>query len=80
MILDFSIKKNHNVKNKKLNRSLHTKKTNNTNKLMQVSYSFALTKIQKLQNFFKKSFFFFVSADTPEIGQYARYMVGTPDI
>ena len=29
---------------------MHTKKTNNTNKLMQISYHFALTKIQKLQN------------------------------
>ena len=29
---------------------MHTKKTNNTNKLMQISYYFALTKIQKLQN------------------------------
>ena len=27
-------KKNHNIKNRKLNCSLHTKKTNNTNKLM----------------------------------------------
>ena len=34
------------------------KKTNNTNKLMQVSYYFALTKIQKLQNFKKKKDFF----------------------
>ena len=33
-----------------LNFSLHTKKTNNTNKLMQISYYSALTKIQKLQN------------------------------
>ena len=39
-----------NIKNKKLNYSLHTKITNNTNKLMQISYYFALTKIQKLQN------------------------------
>ena len=38
MVLDFSInqkekkkKKTHYIKNKKLNRSLHTKKTNNTN-------------------------------------------------
>ena len=30
---------------------LHIKKTNNTNKLMQISYHSALTKIQKLQNF-----------------------------
>ena len=47
MVLDFSIKKK---KNRKLNCSLHTKKTNNTNKLMQISYYSALTKIQKLQN------------------------------
>ena len=49
MILDFSInqkKKKHNIKNKKLNCSLHTKKTNNTNKLMQVNYHSTLTKIQ----------------------------------
>ena len=50
MTLDFSIKKNHNIKKKKLNRSLHTKKKNNINKLMQISYYFAFTKIQKLQN------------------------------
>ena len=29
---------------------MHTKKTNNTNKLMQISYHSVLTKIQKLQN------------------------------
>ena len=34
--------------------SLHTKKTNNTNKLMQISYHSTLTKIQKLQNLEKK--------------------------
>ena len=28
---------------------MHTKKTNNTNKLMQISYHFTLTKIKKLQ-------------------------------
>ena len=52
MILDFSInlKKKNNIKNRKLNCSLHIKKTNNSNKLMQVSYYSALTKIQKLQN------------------------------
>ena len=33
---------------------MHTKKTNNTNKLMQISYHSALTKIQKLQNLEKK--------------------------
>ena len=41
---------------------MHTKKTNNTNKLMQICYHFALTKIQKLQNLkknkkIKKTFF-----------------------
>ena len=43
---------------------MHTKKTNNTNKLMQISYHFALTKIQKLQNLknnnkIKKTFFLY---------------------
>ena len=33
---------------------MHTKKINNTNKLMQISYHSALTKIQKLQNLKKK--------------------------
>ena len=33
---------------------MHTKKTNNTNKVMQISYHSALIKIQKLQNFKKK--------------------------
>ena len=56
MVLDFNInqkKKNthaHNTKNRKLNYSLHAKKINNTNKLMQVIYHSTLTKIQKLQN------------------------------
>ena len=54
MILDFSIKKKkkkkHNIKDRKFNGSLYTKKTNNTNKLMQISCHSALTKIQKLQN------------------------------
>ena len=31
-------------------KKLVAKKTNNTNKLMQISYHSALTKIQKLQN------------------------------
>ena len=64
---------------------MHTKKTNNTNKLMQISYHFALTKIQKLQNLKKKkkNFFFCTGRYAryrpvlPEIGRYARYMVGT---
>ena len=30
-------KKKHNIKNRKLNCSLHTNKTNNTNKLIQIS-------------------------------------------
>ena len=34
---------------------MHTKKTNNTNKLMQISYHSVLTKIQKLQNLKKKN-------------------------
>ena len=33
---------------------MHIKKTNNTNKLIQVSYHSILTKIQKLQNLKKK--------------------------
>ena len=37
--------------------ALHTKKTNNTNMLMQISYHYVLTKIQKLQNLKKKTFF-----------------------
>ena len=50
---------------------MHTKKTNNTNKLMQVSYYYALKKIQKLQNLIKKKKnFFFVPAGTPGTGRY----------
>ena len=52
---------------------MHTKKTNNTNKLMQISYHYALKKIQKLQNLIKKkkkNFFFFVPASTPGTGRY----------
>ena len=49
MVLDFSInlkkKKKHNIKNIKLNFSMQTKKINNTNKLMQINYHSALTKI-----------------------------------
>ena len=37
-----------------------TKKTNDTNKLIQISYHFSLTKIQKLQNFKKKKKNFFL--------------------
>ena len=57
MVLDFGIKNKiyiyiyiYNIKHKKLNCPLHTKKTNNTNKLIQISHHSALTKIQKLQN------------------------------
>ena len=63
MILDFSInqkKKKHNIKNKKLNCSLHTKKSNNINKLMQISYHSTLTKIQNLQKKKKKKRTFFL--------------------
>ena len=38
---------------------MHTKKTNNTNNLMQISYHYALKKIQKLQNLIKKNFFLY---------------------
>ena len=48
----------HNIKNRKLNCSLHTKKTNDFNKLILISYHSALTKIQKLQNLKKKKNFF----------------------
>ena len=59
---------------------MHTKKTNNTNKLMQISYHFALTKIQKLQNLKKKKkkTFFFVPAGTPGTGLYCPKLAGTP--
>ena len=53
MVLNLSINKKgkkYNIKYRKLNYSLHVKKNNNTNKLMQISYHSALTKIQKLQN------------------------------
>ena len=59
---------------------MHIEKTNNTNKLMQISYHFALTKIQKLQNFKnnnnkKKTFFLYwpVRSVLPEIDRYGRY-------
>ena len=48
---------------------MHTKKTNNTNKLMQISYHSALTKIQKLQNLKKKKKLFSVLVGTPGIAQ-----------
>ena len=52
---------------------MHTKKTNNTNKLMQISYHSALTKIQKLQNLKKKKNFFLYRPVLPEIGRYDWY-------
>ena len=60
---------------------MHTKKTNNTNKLMQISYHSFLTKIQKLQNLKKKKkkTFFYTSRYAqyqlilPEIGRYGLY-------
>ena len=69
MILDFSIdkKKLANIKNRKLNCSLHTKKTDNTNKLMQISYHLALTKITKLK---KKKKLSSVPAGTHGTDQY----------
>ena len=72
MILDFSInqkKKKHNIKNKKLNCSLHTKESNNINKLMQISYHSTLTKIQNLQKKKKKKNLFSVLAGTPDTGR-----------
>ena len=80
MVLDFSInkkkkkkKKKHNIKERKLNCSLHTKKTNNTNKLIQISYQ----PLQKFKNYKtkkkrKKGFFLYwlvhpKLADTPGI-------------
>ena len=68
---------------------MHIKKTNNTNKLMQISYHFALTKIQKLQNLKKKrKRIFFFGTDwyaqywpvLPEIGRYDWYMASTAGI
>ena len=41
---------------------MHTKKTNNTNKLMQISNHSVLTKIQKLQNSKKKKKTFSIPA------------------
>ena len=41
---------------------MHTKKTNNINKLIQISYHSILTKIQKLQNLKKKKKLFSVPA------------------
>ena len=71
-------KKKHNIKNRKLNCSLHTKKKNNTNKLMQISYHSALAKIQKLQNLKKKKQkkLFSVPAGTPGSGRYCLKLAG----
>ena len=56
---------------------MHTKKTNNTNKLIQVSYHFILKKIQKLQNFIKKKKkLFSVPAGTPGTGRYCSKLAG----
>ena len=60
---------------------MHTKKTNNTNKLMQISYHFILTKIQKLQNLKKKKKnFFSVLAGTSSTGRYCPKLTGTAGI
>ena len=59
---------------------MHTKKTNNTNKLMQISYHFVLTKIQKLQNLKKKKKLFSVPAGTPGTGRYCPKLAGTAGI
>ena len=53
---------------------MHTKKTNNTNKLMQISYRFGLTKIQKLQNLKKKKKKLFFG-----IGRYCPKLAGMID-
>ena len=59
---------------------MHTKKTNNTNKLIQISYHSILTKIQKLQNFKKKKKHFSVSTGTLGIGRYYPKLAGTAGI
>ena len=56
---------------------MHTKKTNNTNKLIQISYYSILTKIQKLQNLKKKKKLFSVPAGTPGTGRYCPKLAGT---
>ena len=53
---------------------MHTKKTNNTNKLIQISYYSVLTKIQKLQNLKKKKKTFFCT------GRYCPKLAGTAGI
>ena len=61
---------------------MHTKKTNNTKKLIQISYHSVLTKIQKLQNFKKKEKknLFLYRPVLPEIGRYGRYEAGPAGI
>ena len=56
---------------------MHTKKTNNTNKLMQISYHSVLTKIQKLQNLKKKKKIS-VPAGTLGTGRYCPKLAGMP--
>ena len=61
---------------------MHTKKTNNINKLMQISYHSTLTKIQKLQNYKKNIYIYIYILCTdrylPKIGQYLnRYKMLT---
>ena len=55
---------------------MHTKKSNNTNKLMQISYHSVLTKIQKLQNLKKKKKIY-VPANMPGTGRYCPKLVDT---
>ena len=57
---------------------MHTKKTNNTNKLIQISYHSILTKIQKLQNLKKKKKkLFSIPASTPDTGRYCPKLAST---
>ena len=58
---------------------MHTKKTNNINKLMQISYHSALTKIQKLQNLKKKKkkTFFCIDRYCPKLASTAGIFSGT---
>ena len=65
-------KRKHNIKNRKLNCSLYTKKKNNTNKFMQISYHSALKKIKKLQNLKKKKNFFLYRPARPVLVNIAR--------
>ena len=56
---------------------MHTNKTNNTNKLMQISYHSVLTKIQKLQNLKKKKTFFCTGRYCPKLAGTAGIFSGT---